>query len=182
MRKVVFLDRDGVINKKAPEHDYVRKWQEFEFLPDVVQAVKELHGLGYVIIIATNQRGIARGLMTEDDLKQIHGNMQNELARQGAKIDAIYVCPHDKNECECRKPKPGLLLQAERDLGGIDKQNSWLIGDGQSDIETGKRYGIKTILVRSESDIKDDFGADAVCKDLPDAARYLAANGAIVKG
>ena len=93
LSKVVFLDRDGVINEKAAPHDYIKNWKEFTFLPETIRAIHLLNNHGFVVVLVTNQRGIARGLMTMDDLNIIHQNMQTELSAHGAHIDRIYVCP-----------------------------------------------------------------------------------------
>ena len=144
LHKTIFLDRDGVINCKAPEHDYIKNWQDFIFLPNVPEAISKLNHAGYIVIIVTNQRGIARGMMSTTDLDDIHKKMCEKLLCYDAKIDAIYVCPHDIGECTCRKPDIGLFLEAEKDFN-ISKSESWMIGDSDSDIEAGKRFGIKTI-------------------------------------
>jgi len=148
--KCVFLDRDGVINKKAPEGDYIKNWIEFRFLPCVKEAIRRLNKAGFLVIIITNQRGIAKGLMTEEDLKDIHIKMIGELKRVGARIDGIYYCPHDeKDNCNCRKPKIGMFLKAKEDFN-IEMSESWLIGDSYSDIIAGKKAGCKTILINNE--------------------------------
>lgn len=144
--KTVFLDRDGVINVKAPEGDYIKSWKEFHFLPHAIDAIRLLNDNNWRVIIITNQRGIARNLMTLKNLQDIHSAMGKELCRYGARIDAIYVCPHEKGTCHCRKPDIGLFLQAEKNFS-IDKSKSWMIGDSKSDIEAGKSYGIRTIAV-----------------------------------
>lgn len=144
MRRAVFLDRDGLINRKAAEHDYVKCLNEFFFLPDVPEAIARLNRAGYLVFVVTNQRGIARGLMSAADLQSIHEKMCAELQSCGAHIDGIYVCPHDIGQCHCRKPDIGLFLQAERDFQ-IDKAGSWMVGDSDSDVEAGKRYGVQTI-------------------------------------
>lgn len=145
--KCVFLDRDGVINKKAPEGDYIKNWSEFRFLPGVKEAIKRLNKAGFLVIISTNQRGIAKGLMTEEDLKEIHFKMIEELEKSGDIIDSIYYCPHDeKDNCNCRKPNIGMFLKAKKDFN-IQMDESWLIGDSKSDILAGQKAGCKTILV-----------------------------------
>ncbi|AEA34632.1 D-glycero-alpha-D-manno-heptose-1,7-bisphosphate 7-phosphatase [Hippea maritima] len=138
--KTLFLDRDGVINKKI-ENDYVRNWEQFEFLPNVIEALKILNSLFDRIIIVTNQRGIGRKLMTEKDLEVIHKNMLSVLSKENIKIDKIYYCPHDykKEICNCRKPKIGMALQAKKDFPDIDFRNSIMVGDSLSDIEFGKK-------------------------------------------
>ena len=146
MNKAVFLDRDGVINQKAPEHDYIKNWDEFHFLPSVKEAIRRIRENGYLVIVVTNQRGIARGLMTEKDLKEIHRKMCEELQKCGAYIDDIFYCPHDiKDNCTCRKPQPGMLIQAQNKWD-IDFAQSYIIGDSDSDIEAGRRVGCQGIL------------------------------------
>ena len=145
MNKAVFLDRDGVINQKL-ENDYVKSWKEFHFLPGVMEAIRAINDKGYLVIVVTNQRGIARGLMTEEDLQEIHRKMYKELQKHGAHIDDIFYCPHDILEnCTCRKPKPGMLIEAQRKWS-IDLTKSYIIGDSQSDIEAGQKVGCRGIL------------------------------------
>ncbi len=145
--KVVFLDRDGVINKKAREHDYIKSWREFEFLPEAITALKLLIEKGYDIFIITNQRGIARKLMTLGTVNNIHHLMQVELAKHNVSITDIYVCPHDyADDCTCRKPKPGMIFRAAKDHG-IELGNSICIGDSDSDIIAGTNAGCTSYLV-----------------------------------
>lgn len=152
-KKIIFLDRDGVINKKAPKADYVKSWGEFKFLPGSVQALKILNDLGYQIYIISNQAGIARQMMTLNDVQFIHKNMRYELKQQGIKISGIYFCPHGWEEgCECRKPKPGLLFQAARE-NFIDLTKSIFIGDDIRDKQTGDGAEVKTILVTSKKNL-----------------------------
>lgn len=154
-KKVIFLDRDGVINKKAPEHDYIKKWDEFEFLPDAIKAIELLNKNNYQIYIITNQRGIARGLMTENDLENIHNNMKKELSEHNSKINGIYCCPHSKDDnCECRKPKPGMFYQAAREHY-LDLTKTFFVGDAESDLQAGEAADIKTYLVTLEKNLFD---------------------------
>jgi histidinol-phosphate phosphatase family protein len=147
MNKAVFLDRDGVINQKAQEHDYIKSQDEFQLIEGAAKAIHLLNEQGYKVIVVTNQRGIARGLMTEQDLITIHEKMNNELQKHGASINGIYYCPHDIDvHCHCRKPKTGMLEQAAVDFN-INKEASYMVGDSQSDIEAGVNFGIKAILV-----------------------------------
>jgi D-glycero-D-manno-heptose 1,7-bisphosphate phosphatase len=149
-KKVVFLDRDGVINRKAPKAAYVRSWREFVFLPGVIQAIALLTKHHYKIFIVTNQAGIARGLMTEQDLKRIHIRMKDELARHDAKIEGIYFCPHGWDEgCKCRKPKAGMFYQAARDHD-LDLTKTYFIGDDERDLAAGNAAGCRTFLADSE--------------------------------
>lgn len=170
MEKVIFLDRDGVINEKAAPHQYISRWEEFRFLPGVPEAIYSLNEAGYKLVIVSNQRGIARGMMTMEQLNELHENMCAALEKQGAHIDAIYVCPHNEGECTCRKPDIGLFLQAEQQFC-VDKAQSFMIGDSASDIEAGERYGVRTILVNNE----DKLGT-VQCKDLCSAADYILHN------
>jgi len=152
-KKVIFLDRDGVINEKPPKADYVKNWNEFEFLPGAIEALKILTQNGYEIYIISNQAGIARGIMTEDDLKEIHEKMKKELDNIGAKVSGIYYCPHGWDDgCECRKPKPGMFFQAAREHH-IDLTKAVFIGDDERDIQAGNSAGCKTILVTPEKNL-----------------------------
>lgn len=152
-KKVAFLDRDGVINKKAPKADYVKNWQEFIFLPGAIEAIKKLNDGGYKIFIVSNQPGVARGVMFKKDLYNIHQNMIKELNKFGAKITDIYCCLHNWDDgCLCRKPQPGLLLQASQ-KHYIDLTKAILIGDDERDIKAGKAVGCKTFLVEGKKSL-----------------------------
>jgi D-glycero-D-manno-heptose 1,7-bisphosphate phosphatase len=159
-RKVVFMDRDGVLNEKAPEGDYVKSWKEFRFLPDVPEALAALNGLGFLLVVVTNQRGVALGIVSEEVLDEIHRLMAEELRTRGAHLDAIYYCPHDTiDECECRKPRPGMVERAVADLRkkGIepDLEKSYMIGDSERDMGLGRTVGLRTVKVGSPSAISD---------------------------
>ena len=146
----LFLDRDGVINVKI-ENKYIVKFSDFEFLPGILLAIKRLSLIFNRIIIITNQQGIGKKLMTEQDLLFLHKKMLVEIKQSGGKIDRIYYCPHlDSLNCECRKPKSGMILKAIADFPDIDRKSSYLIGDSDSDIEAGKREGLQTIKVNNE--------------------------------
>ena len=144
--RTVFLDRDGIINRLR-ENDYVKSWSEFEFLPDAKAALRRLSNAGYRVIVVTNQRGVARGYLTETDLEAIHRRMVGEAEEAGGRIAAVYYCPHEIGECECRKPKIGLFLEAQRDFDDIDFSTSTVIGDSASDMEAGLRLGCTVIFV-----------------------------------
>lgn len=145
-RKAVFFDRDGVINKKAPPHDYVKSWEEFEFLPQVFSSLKAVRDKDYLIFIISNQAGVARGFLSLDDLEQIHRRMEEEFRRRGVEIAKVYFCPHGYQEgCLCRKPKPGMLLEATKDFG-LDLKKSFLVGDSKADVAAARAAGCKTIL------------------------------------
>jgi len=152
-KKVIFLDRDGVINKKLPEHDYVKSWEEFEFLPGAIEALTLLTQNGYDIYVTTNQRGIARGVMSEHDLKVIHKKLKEELGKHNAKISQIYYCPHGWDDgCECRKPKPGMFFQAAKEHN-LDLTKAIFIGDDERDLQVGDAAGCKTILVGPDKNL-----------------------------
>lgn len=170
----VFLDRDGVINKKPKEHDYVKKWGEFSFLPNVFAAIKKLNDHNILTIIITNQRGIARGIFTIEYLETIHKNMSKELKKHGVHIDAIYYCPHNYGDnCNCRKPKTGLLEKAAKDYS-LKLEDTYFIGDSQIDIETGTKAKCKTILLTKSSNFKNwAFKPDYVTKDLYKAIELI---------
>ncbi|MBU0536628.1 MAG: HAD-IIIA family hydrolase [Nanoarchaeota archaeon] len=132
-KKVIFIDRDGVINVKAPKADYVKTWKEFKFLPDALDAMELLVKKGYEMYIISNQAGIAREKMTHDDLADIHKHMLEEMAKKGIEIKQIYYCPHGWDEgCECRKPKPGMFYIAAREHQ-IDLSKTTFIGDDERD-------------------------------------------------
>ena len=157
-QKAIFLDRDGTINRFV---GFLRDPQSFELLPGVSEAIELINQSGFLCIVITNQPVIARGEVTEEGLQTIHDKMETILGQAGAYIDALYYCPHHpdkgfvgeitelKTECNCRKPKPGLLLQAARDYN-INLKNSWMIGDGWRDIEAGKNAGTHTALLTGE--------------------------------
>lgn len=163
MKKAIFLDRDGVINRKAPEGDYIIRWEDFEFLPTVIEAVGEINRAEFSAIVITNQRCVAKGLITADQLEALHQRMSDLLAERGARIDSIYYCPHETEPvCRCRKPAPGMFLDAARDHG-IDLTASWMIGDSDLDIEAGKNAGCKTALVAG---VDSGVGSDGRLRSL----------------
>lgn len=148
--RTVFLDRDGVINQKMPEGEYVRCWDELQLLAGVPQAIAQLNQAGLRVIVVSNQRGIALGLYSEDDVRSIHAALQKLLAKEGAHVDAYYFCPHDKKQCNCRKPLPGLFEQAAADFPDITATTSVIIGDSLSDIEFGLKLGMSTIFIEGD--------------------------------
>lgn len=142
MNKALFLDRDGVINK---EKNYLYKIEDFEFIDGVFETCKYFQDNGYLIIVITNQAGIARGKYTEDDYQTLTNWMIKEFEKNNIKISKVYYCPHHPDfsgDCECRKPNPGMILQAKKDFD-IDLSQSILVGDKNSDIEAGINAGIK---------------------------------------
>lgn len=166
LRPAAFLDRDGVLNERPPEHDYVRNASDLVILPNAPAAVGRLARAGYVPVVVSNQRGIARGLVSWETLTAIEAQL---VAAAGTPI-SFYYCPHDHNDaCDCRKPAPGLLLRAARDLG-LDRAASVMIGDSESDVEAGHRAGTRTIRVAPAGTATR---ADALVDDLAAAADWL---------
>jgi D-glycero-D-manno-heptose 1,7-bisphosphate phosphatase len=140
-RPVALLDRDGVLNRKPPRAQYVRNWEEFEWMPGAKSALAQLKSAGYRLIVISNQAGVARGAMTAEDLKQVNQRMLDEAADAGGPIDAIYTCTHGWEEgCECRKPKAGLLFQAQRDFS-FDLTRAIFVGDDERDAAAADAAG-----------------------------------------
>lgn len=170
-QKAIFLDRDGVINKYV---GFLRNTDEFELLPGVAKAIKKINESGYLCIVVTNQPVIARGEVTVAELNEIHNKMETLLGLEGCYVDALYYCPHHphkgyegevpelKIDCDCRKPKPGMLLKAAKDFN-IDLKRSWMVGDGKNDIIAGKNAGCKTAYVKRE---KIEIAADMTVENL----------------
>ncbi len=153
MDNFVFLDRDGVINKNR--NDYVKTWDEFEFLPNAKKGIKLLNDNGFKILIITNQSVVGRGIITEKTLNEIHEKMLKELNECGCRIEKIYYCPHTPwDSCDCRKPKPGMLLKAAKDFN-IDLKKCYFIGDSETDKEAGDNVCCKTYLVSEDRDLLD---------------------------
>src|SRR5260370_20198942 len=147
MKRAAFLDRDGVINRKPQEGQYVTRWEEMEFLPGVPEAISLLTQAGLCVLIVSNQRCVAKGLLTAGELESIHERMCQELATAGATITEVYYCPHEEQPpCGCRKPAPGMLLRAAFEHE-IDLQTSWMIGDSEIDIQAGKNAGCRTVRI-----------------------------------
>lgn len=169
-QKAIFLDRDGTINKYM---GFLREEEQFELLPDVTKAIKRINQSDYLCVVVTNQPVIARGDVSEEQLKSIHNKMETLLGEEGAFIDALYYCPHHpdkgfegerielKIRCECRKPKPGMLLFAANDLN-IDLTESWMVGDSENDIIAGRTAGCKTGLINQNN----SYDADVVDTSL----------------
>jgi D-glycero-D-manno-heptose 1,7-bisphosphate phosphatase len=180
-RKYVFLDRDGVINRKLPENRFVRGWRDFDFLPGAESAIAALNRTGYRVIVISNQRGIALGLYTTHDVETVHRKLQQHLARHQAHIDAFYYCPHDRNQCNCRKPKTGLFEQAFQDFPEASRENAIVIGDSVSDVEAARNLGLPAIFIRGDAETRRPGAqkaavlADAVANSLSEAVeKYLA--------
>lgn len=150
----VFLDRDGVINRKAPEGVYVFHWRDFHLLPGVESAIASLNRSGRRVIVVTNQRGIALGLYSSADVEMLHRELQEHLATHGAHIDAFYYCPHDENQCDCRKPKTGLFEEAFRDFPEASSANSIVFGDSISDIKAAHRLGMPAVFIEGDAETR----------------------------
>ena len=154
-QKAIFLDRDGTINKYV---GFLRNIDDFELIDGVAEAIRKINESGYLAIVVTNQPVIARGEVSFEELEEIHNKMETLLGKEGAYLDAIYYCPHHphkgyegerpelKIDCDCRKPKPGMLLKAAADFN-IDLSRSWMVGDGENDIQAGINAGCKTVLL-----------------------------------
>lgn len=164
--RFVFLDRDGVINRKPREGQYIGRWQDFHLLPGAESAIAALNRSGRHVIVVSNQRGVALGYYSAADVEALHASLQQHLAGQGARIDAFYFCPHDKNECECRKPKTGLFEQAFRDFPEASANNSVVIGDSLSDIEAARALGAPAIFIQGDPGTQKPGAAKAA--DLAD--------------
>ena len=157
--RAVFLDRDGVINRPPPDGLYIASPDDFVLLPGVVEAISRLNHSGFRVFVVTNQRGIARGLVSAQIVEEIHARLQQAVADSGATIDHIYVCPHDdRDACACRKPKPGMLQQAARDYS-LHLARCWMVGDKASDIAAGRAAGCRTVLMSGARDSTADFSA-----------------------
>ena len=178
--RYAFLDRDGVINRKPPEGQYVGRWQDFHLLPGVPDAIASLNRADIRVIVVSNQRGIALGLYTSADVDSLHEQLSRHLALSNARVDAFYYCPHDKNQCACRKPRTGLFEQAFRDYPDAATTNSLVIGDSLSDIEAARNFGLPSIFIEGDPSTRKPGAEDAaalasaVAPSLSDAvARYL---------
>ena len=159
--KFVFLDRDGVLNAKLPAHQWVTRPEELILEADAATAIARLNTAGIITILVTNQRGIALGLLTEEDLHSVHARLSYLLAAYGAHLDAIYYCPHHRDACNCRKPFPGLFYQAFADYPDCTAANSLLIGDSLSDIQAGHCLGMQTVFIVGRPDTRDSGAQQA---------------------
>ncbi len=178
--KVVFLDRDGVINKYPGDTKYVTTWKEFKFLPKSIEAIKVLNKEGFKIFVVSNQAGVRKGIYSHKALDIITENMLKKIKKLGGKINEVLYCTHtDEDECACRKPKTGLIQEAFKMLKVKPAlKNTYFIGDSIRDIQTGKNAGLKTILVLSGKDKLSDkrswqYQPDYIAKDLFSATNII---------
>jgi D-glycero-D-manno-heptose 1,7-bisphosphate phosphatase len=174
----VFLDRDGTINV---EKNYLYRIEDWEWIPDTVEAIRQLNEMGFLVVVVSNQAGIARGLYSAQDVHTLHNHVSADLMHKGGKIDAYYYCPHhpeygEIRACNCRKPSPSMLLEAAIALN-IDLARSWMIGDKAIDIQAGQLAGVSTILVRTGYGASEEAiatGAEFVTASLCDAIERIA--------
>ena len=182
MNRAVFLDRDGVITQEPPH--YAHKVSQLKLVPKSADAIRLLNENGFLVVVACNQAGIARGYYQEEDAIQFTQAMKDNLAREGAHIDASYYCPHHPQakieryrvNCNCRKPEPGMLIRAKKELD-LDLKQSFMVGDKSSDIEAGKRAGCKAIMVRTGQGVEElrrnQIECDYVADDLYNAVEHI---------
>jgi len=181
IKQAVFLDRDGTINI---EKDYLYRVEDFEFTDGAIQGIRLLNDAGFLVIVVTNQSGVARGYYDEADVEHLHHHIDELLRSAGARVDAWYYCPHHtagnlpyNQDCLCRKPLPGMLLKAASDHA-IDLTRSWMVGDKTADIQAGLAAGCKPVLVLTGYGISDshDLPLDVpCCADILAAARLIVA-------
>lgn len=180
MSKAAFIDRDGVINE---DREYVHRVEDFHFIPGAAEALRTLSATGFALVVVTNQSGIARGMFTEERYLELQTYFRERLATTGVMLDSIQYCPHlpdatvarYRRACECRKPRPGMILEAARELN-IELAASIVIGDRRADVDAGRAAGVgRCFLVRSGKPLTadDEAVADAVYDDLAACARHL---------
>jgi len=178
LTRAVFVDRDGTINE---ESNYLFRKEDCRFIPGALEAIAQLNKAGFLVVVITNQSGIARGFYSEADLDLLHQYMASEIAAAGGMIDGWYFCPHhpdypaEGSECNCRKPLPGMIQRAALELG-IDPASSWMIGDKLADVHAGVAAGCQTILVKTGYGAIEALSAPTgqiMLDDLSAAAEYI---------
>ena len=170
----LFLDRDGVLNHEKKD-DYIRNWEEFRFYDGVKEALKQLSGVFGVIVLVTNQRGIGKGLMTLDDLADIHSKMMDEIKAAGGRIDKLYFCADLEQDSPCRKPNPGMAELARQDFPQVQMEKSIIAGNRLSDMNFGRNAGMHTVYIASTHPevSADDPLVDLRCESLAEFAERL---------
>lgn len=180
-KQIIFLDRDGVINREID--GYVTDWSQFEFLPDALDSLKFLNENGWSVIVITNQSAIDRGYATAEEIDEIMAKMISEVQATGGDILDVFYCPHTPEEgCSCRKPKPDLFYQAAEKYG-IDLSDKWFIGDKLSDVEAAKSASLKPILIKGGKEVKglsvSEDDAVAIVTDLSEAIKFIMADSKV---
>jgi D-glycero-D-manno-heptose 1,7-bisphosphate phosphatase len=183
--RMLFIDRDGVINKDPggwTKTGYVTDWKDFHFIPGTLQALKILKERGIKVIVASNQGGVNKGLYTKSELSKVNSSMLKEVEKAGGAIEEVFYCVHrDEDNCECRKPKPGMLEMASKKYK-INPKTTYFIGDAKTDIMAGKKAGCGSILVLSGKSSSENIGLweekpDYVFADLLEAVKFLTEGG-----
>ena len=185
VKRAVFIDRDGTISEEVGYVNHVSRYRVFPFAADAVRALNEA---GWLAVLVTNQAGVARGYFAEEMIGRVHGRLASELERGGARLDAVYYCPHHPTvgeppyrfDCDCRKPRPGLIRRAAADLG-IDLARSWMVGDRYSDVELARNAGVRSAFVLTgygRGEFEYQSGAwghrpDLVAENLLEAVRKI---------
>lgn len=188
-RRAVFIDRDGTISEEVGYVNHITRYRVFPFAADAVRALNEA---GWLAVLVTNQAGVARGYFKEELIGEVHAILARELRREGARLDAVYYCPHHpsageppfRRDCDCRKPKPGLILRAARELD-VDIARSWMVGDRYSDIELARNAGSRSAFVLTgygRGELEHQSGAwshrpDIIAEDLLEAVRAIIEDG-----
>jgi len=181
--KVIFLDRDGVINWD-PIGDYIKSPEDFRFISGVGEALRKLSDNDYKIVVISNQAGVGDGIFTQEALDRVTEKFQAEVGKVGASLEAIFYCTHGKKAgCSCRKPELGLFEQAEKECGPIDRPRTFYVGDKAVDMQAGRRFGLKTIFVltghgqnelsKIKAKSKEEFYADRIFSDLSEAVDFI---------
>lgn len=179
MFPAIFLDRDGVVIENRA--DYVREWSQVSFIPNAIDALSGFHREGFKVILVTNQSAVGRGLVTLNDAQQINERLVDAIKEQGGWVDGVFMCPHKpEDNCDCRKPLPGMLLQAAREFS-IDLRTSWMVGDAWTDLLAGQAAGVEsTIMVRTgrgaaqlEKPQPGEIRPFVVCDDVFEAFNHV---------
>ncbi len=182
MRPAVFLDRDGTLNQQAPRGEHNTRPEDLKLLPGVADSLRRLAGAGYALVVVSNQSGVEAGAFSRETVEAVNSGLVDLLAAEGVGLDGVYFCPHKRDStCNCRKPKPGMLLRAAEELG-LDLSQSWMIGDAARDLEAGKAAGCRVILAYAQSypgerEAAEAVGPHASCPDLRAAADAVLDSG-----